>query len=97
MDQIGGMIKAAVRREVAGAQSSVHADDMAEFLEQEFPNYLFDVISTKELEYRGSGNVLLSVKIINGSSKLQFVVFTPERKQIKSSPRLFICDNCPVN
>ena len=55
------------------------------------------MISTKELEYRRRESALLSIKIINGSSKFQFVVFTPDSKQIKAAPRLFIFDSCPVN
>ena len=58
---------------------------------------MFDVISTKELEDRWSGNALLLVKTIDGSSELQIVVFTPDSGQIKTAPRLCLWDNCLVN
>ena len=91
------MANVAVRREVAAGQSFIHADDMVKFLEQKFPNHFFDVISTKELKDRWGEDTILSVKTIDGSSKFQVVVFTPDIKQIKATPRLCICDNCLVN
>ena len=42
---------------------------MVEFHEPKFPDNLFDVISTKELEDRQSEDALLSVKTTDGSSK----------------------------
>ena len=97
VDQVGGMTKVAVRREVAAGKSFINADDIVEILEQKFPNNFFDVISTKELEDRRSEDVLLSVETIDGSSKFQVLVFTPDSKQIKAAPRLCICDYCLVN
>ena len=70
---------------------------MVEFHEQKFPDNLFDVISTKELEDKQSEDALLSVKTTDGSSKFQIVVFTLDSKQIKAASRLCICDNCLVN
>ena len=97
VDCIGGMIKVAARREVTARQSFIQAAALVEFLGQKFPNHFFDVISIKELEDRRSEDALLMVKTIDGSSKFQVVVFTPDSKEIKTAPRLYNCDNCPVN
>ena len=93
--------KILVRREAAADRVMLNSADMVAMLDEKFENteslqYYFKEISTDELNPRRCENQHKEFKTIEGSSKFQVAVFTPDSRSFRAAIRLCICNSCKV-
>ena len=98
VDDVGGIPKVEVRREVAAGKKLQFGDEMVEFLSGKInsktdPAYKFKNITTAQLEEARAEERLKVYSTIEGSSKFQAIVFKPNQK-MKASPRICLCKEC---
>ena len=79
----------------------LNSADMVAMLDEKFENteslqYYFKEISTDELNPRRCENQHKEFKTIEGSSKFQVAVFTPDSRSFRAAIRLCICNSCKV-
>ena len=98
VDHVGGIAKAAIRREVANGSFFYDVSNMVEFLTSKFDgkfttSYSIKELDSKELDVSRSKEKLMSFRNVKGSSNFQVVVFTPN-EQMRASMRLCVCIKC---
>ena len=97
VDHVGGVAKIAIRREVAAGEMFASAEEMTDHLVIKFadksdPKYYYKYITEEELGRKRKS--CSSYKTIEGSSKFQVAVFTPNAPNFMAAPWICICDTC---
>ena len=103
VDHVGGIVKTAVRREVAnGTKSFYNSYDVVKFVDEKFSSnddlptaYIVKEVHVNELEVMRNRERRSAFTAMRGSSKFQVMVFSPDRV-IRAAPRLCICDMCKI-
>ena len=89
VDHVGGTAKLAVRREIAAGQIFLDSHDIVDFLTNKFQDsnqgYIFQEIDERELDIQRAEAGRKKYPIIDGSSKFQAMVFTPNSTSFNAS------------
>lgn len=98
VDHVGGIVKVAIRRSVAAGESYVCSAEMVEFLVEKFKsskkNYVIKELSCHELDVTRSQFRSKKFSIIDGSSRFQCLIFTPDEDSFLASKLICICQQC---
>ena len=101
VDHVGGIVKVAVRREIAAGRVILDTDDIIEFLREKFGDspsvpYVIEEVEPKMLEMERAMTRRKNFSKVDGISKFQVMVFVPFLDHFKASDRLCICQNCQI-
>ena len=99
VDSVGGVVKIAIRNEVARGACFLDAGECVDFLHDKFqgsvdPMYSIKEIDPASLEIMRKENRYMVFPTIDGSSSFQVLIFTPNSNKFKASPYLCTCEIC---
>ena len=88
-----------IRREIAAGQTLSHADEIVSFLQKKFcesttPVYYSTEILCEDLEESRKNRRSKIFNTTDGSSKFQVMVFRPNKRFVRVSHLLCICEKC---
>jgi hypothetical protein len=99
VDSVGGVVKIAIRNDVARGACFLDAGECVDFLHDKFqgsvdPMYSIKEIDPASLEIMRKENRYMVFPTIDGSSSFQVLIFTPNSNKFKASPYLCTCEIC---
>ena len=99
VDSVGGVVKIAIRNEVARGGHFEDAGECVSFLNKTFassfdPVYKVREIHSATLQIARRGNRQMVFPKIDGSSSFQVLIFTPNSNTFRASPYLCSCECC---
>ena len=102
VDHVGGIVKVAVRREIAAGRVMLDSNDIVDFLREKFGAstavpYIIEEIDGKILDIERAMTRRKLYPTVDGSSKFQAIVFNPNTNKFKASKRICICNECQLD
>ena len=102
VDHVGGIVKTAIRGEIAGGEVLLDCDHMVSFLKSKFsdnenPHYIIKEIKEGVLQVKRDNAKRKIYKRMDGSAKFQVIVFKPNSNSFKAGNRLCVCDECCIS
>lgn len=101
VDHVGGIVKVAVRQEVARGQIFTSAVQVRDFLQSKFgscehPNYIINEINEERLTKERKLCQKKNYSTIAGSDLFQILIFKPNASTFKAASRICMCSSCAI-